>query len=178
MRPEIRWPVIIVVALGVHAVAWLGVAWLATSNPTYAVEEDYYAKAMAFDQTRAQRARNAELGWNLSVAATPAPVAGAEATLTVALTDRSGAPVDGATVVVEAFHNVRADRILEARLRPFEPGRYAASLPMSRDGLWELRFTVSRGTEVFTDIVRQHLVVTPRPWAHGNAATTSDGAAR
>ena len=69
-------------------------------------------------------------------------------TVTVHLADRAGAPIEGAQVAVEAFHNARASRILSAALSPAGP-EYAAVMPLDRPGLWEFRLRVTRGREVF-----------------------------
>ncbi len=161
MRPEVKWPAIIIGALTVHALAWIAVAVLATSNPSYAVEEDYYDKAIAWDAKRHQDAVNADLGWSLQAAVTAPTVAGGPAVVSATLVDRDGLPVDGATVAIEAFHNARADLILRAQLDAAGAGRYTAELPMRRDGRWEMRFTVERGFERFTAVVADHFVVTP-----------------
>ena len=69
-------------------------------------------------------------------------------TVTVRLADRSGAPIEGARVAVEAFHNARASRILSAALSQQGQG-YAAVMPLDRPGLWEFRLRVTRAPEVF-----------------------------
>jgi nitrogen fixation protein FixH len=161
MKPEFKWPAIIVGALTVHALAWVAVAVLATSNPSYAVEEDYYDKAVAWDAKRHQDAVNADLGWTLDATVIPATSPGGPAVLTATLVDRSGEPVDDAAIAVEAFHNARADLILHAQLGVDGGGRYTAELPMRRNGRWELRFTAQRGSERFTSVVVDHFTVTP-----------------
>jgi nitrogen fixation protein FixH len=68
--------------------------------------------------------------------------------VTVRLADKAGAPIAGAQVTVEAFHNARASRILSAALDPRGQG-YSAVMPLERPGLWEFRLRVTRGPEVF-----------------------------
>ena len=161
MRPEIKWPAIIVGALTVHALAWIAVAVLATSNPSYAVEEDYYDKAVAWDAKRQQDAVNADLGWQLIADVEPPALPGAPAVVQVTLVDAAGRPIDGATVDLEMFHNARADLILRERLAGDGAGRYSCELPMRRNGRWEMRFDVRRGAERFTAVVTDHYTVAP-----------------
>jgi nitrogen fixation protein FixH len=156
------WPYLIGGALALHVAASLVVVYVATSNPSYAVEEDYYAKSMAWDATRAQARVNANLGWALAVSANPPSAPGAQPVLEVRLSDAAGAPVDGAVVAVEAFHNARSHDIIRAPLEGAGNGLYRAALPMRRDGRWELRFTVDRGTDHFTFSETRHLVVERR----------------
>ena len=157
IRRELKWPLIITSALAVHAVAWLGVVYLAVSEPSHAVEADYYRKALDWDRSRAQAARNAELGWSLSAVLQPAATVASEPTLAVALVDREGEPLPGAVVEVEAFHNARADRIVRGRLEARGGGRYAAALPIRRPGVWELRFGVECAGDRFTAVERMYV---------------------
>ena len=69
---NIRWPVIIVSALAIHAVASLVVVLIAVSDPSRAVETDYYQKALRWDDKKAQDARNLSLGWSLATETEPA----------------------------------------------------------------------------------------------------------
>lgn len=156
LSPQLRWPALIVGALVLHVVASLVTVFIATSNPSYAVEEDYYQKALAWDDRRAQERHNRELGWQLDVEV--APVAGgSDPALVVRLTDGTGQPLDGARVAVAAFHNARAGQTLRAEPAAMGVGSYACPLAMRRSGVWELRFTVDRGGERFTHTVRRHL---------------------
>ncbi len=159
MAKRSLWPYLIGGALALHVVVSLIVVYVATSNPSYAVEEDYYAKSMAWDATRAQARVNADLGWELTVSAKPPAAPGEQPVLEVRLSDAAGAPVDGAAVAVEAFHNARSHDIIRAPLEAAGDGLYRAALPMRRDGRWELRFTVDRGTDRFTFSETRHLVV-------------------
>lgn len=156
------WPFVVAGALALHVVVSLIVVYVATSDPSYGVEEDYYAKAVAWDDRRAQERANEDLGWTLAAAATPPSAPGGQPTLEVLLTDSTGASIDGAAVALEAFHNARSNDIIRARLTAEGHGLYSAPLPMRRNGRWELRFTVDRGTEHFTFSETRHLVVEGR----------------
>ncbi|MFV2071674.1 MAG: FixH family protein [Thermoanaerobaculales bacterium] len=161
MKAKVVIPMIIGGALAVHAVGLLLVAYLTSSNPSHAIEENYYAKALAWDSKRAQDATNSDLGWKLGFAAFPPATPGEDATLEARLHDAHGAPIDGATVSVEAFHNANAGHILRARLEAAGDGIYRAALPMKHNGRWELRFTVTRGKDRFTHTATPHLFVEP-----------------
>ena len=159
MKKGALWPWIIAGALALHVVASLVVVFVAASNPSYAVEEDYYQKALHWNDKRAQDRTNEELGWVLDLEVHPAATPGGEPTLEVRLTDAGGAPVDGAVVAVETFHNAHADDILHASLEASGEGVYRAILPMRHNGRWELRFTADRGQDHFTHAETRHLFV-------------------
>jgi nitrogen fixation protein FixH len=130
----------------------VALAVIAARDASFAVEQDYYQKALHWDDTMRQEAANAALGW--SVAATLDRTAGpGQARVRALVSDRAGRPVRGARVALEAFHNARASRIFSAVLGPEPRGGYAATLPLDRPGLWELRLRVERDGEVFTRTV-------------------------
>lgn len=127
----------------------------ATSDPSFAVEPDYYRKALDWNRTQAQARLNEDLGWEAEVAVEPLPSLPGQARVRTRITDRNELPVDGATVTLEAFHNARSSDRIDAFLDPMGDGAYAAELPMRKDGIWEFRLRAVRGHEVFTAIVDQ-----------------------
>lgn len=150
------WPVGLAVLLAAGVGTNVAFMIVAASDPSFAVEPDYYRKALAWDETMAQEVRNRSLGWQLDAAATPGTRRG-HLTLSASIVDVAGAPLTGATVRVEALHGARAWQVIEASLPEVAPGRYAAELPLRRAGLWELRFRVVRGAEVFTRRLEEDL---------------------
>jgi nitrogen fixation protein FixH len=157
MKPEVRWPLFIISLLVLQVAVGVFFVWKATSDPSFAVEEDYYNKAVNWEAAQAQAQHNQELGWVIAETFLPPKILGADPTLEVRLTDVEGKPITGALLQVEAFHNVRAGHILRATLDERGPGVYAAQLPMFRSGLWELRYTVDHAETRFTHISKTHL---------------------
>jgi nitrogen fixation protein FixH len=152
MKPEKRWPVGVSVVLGVTVAVNAVLYYVAGADPSFAIEPNYYAKAVKWDSTVAQTKRSAALGWRLSPALTPiVPRVGAR--LSVTLTDSTGAPITDAIVKVSALYNARAGTVLESVLRPDTNG-YDTILGISNAGLWEFRFDVTRRRQHFTSTVR------------------------
>jgi len=150
------WPVAIVALLVGGAAANIAFMIVANRDATFAVEPDYYRKAVDWDRTMAQEARNVELGWQVS--ARLEPVDGGRARLVARVADRDGHPVSDAAVVVEAFPSARARDIASFTLAPAGPdGTYAVMLTRARPGLWELRLRATRGEQVFTRTLSQDL---------------------
>jgi nitrogen fixation protein FixH len=161
MRAQVTW-IGIVVGLLLMSVVTQGVLIvLATTDPSFAVEPDYDAKAARWDDHQRQERENARLGWTVDLGTKAASVPGAvDVTLTAFGT--YGKPLRDATVDVEAFHNARASEVLRARLEPAGDGVYAARLPMRRSGVWEFRLTITRGGDIYTETVRSGVLVPPR----------------
>lgn len=142
------WPVGLAALLVGSAGVNIALVVITSRDASFAVEPDYYAKALAWDDTMAQQARNEALGWSLGLRVEPAGERG-RMTVTARLTDSAGAPLLGAHVAIEARHNARANRVLTAALEPWDAG-YAAAMPLARPGLWEFRVRATRGRDVFT----------------------------
>jgi nitrogen fixation protein FixH len=127
-------------------------AHLATDDPSFAVEKDYYKKAIDWDSTQAQAATNARLGWSIDLSVEPRDQ---QLSLVVHAKDSHGAPLRNANVRVEAFANARASHVVKADLQPQTDGALAASIPLVRPGLWEFRFVVESAGQRFTEVVRR-----------------------
>ena len=139
--------------LSAYVVFGLFAARVASHDPNFAIEPDYYRKAVGWDSTLAESRRSALLGWRLRPAL-GAIDAGTGALLTFELRDSAGAPVGGATIAVEARQVAHADDVLRATLTGRADGAYSAQLPLTRPGLWELRVVATRGTDRFAANVR------------------------
>jgi nitrogen fixation protein FixH len=150
------WPIAIVALLAGSAGANIAFLVIAAHDASFAVERDYYAKALAWDEVIAQEARNRELGWAVSAAVERGPAARG-ARLVARVIDRAGAPVRGAAVSVDAFPSARASHVVTGALAPAGAGVYTLDLPGARAGVWEVRLRVARGADVFTGTVAAEL---------------------
>src|SRR5689334_2430572 len=116
MKRGSGWPIAVTAILGATVGANIWVAVIASDDPSFSVEHDYYRKAVQWDSTMVQARENQRLGWRL--APTLTPIIGHDgSTLTVSLTDGSGAPIRDVTIDVTAFFNARADSVVHAELR-------------------------------------------------------------
>lgn len=148
------WPWMVVGLLAIPVTVDLGVIWFVGSDPTFAVEPQYYQKAVNWDDEMAQRRANDALGWTTRVEVLPSADG---PTLRVHLLDRDGQPVTGAQVTAQTFHNARASQVLTATLQG-DGDAYSAALAMRRPGVWEVRLAVQRGKDRFTRVERLELV--------------------
>jgi len=155
IKPGVLWPAVIAGALTLHVVGSLMMVYVATSNESFAVEPDYYRKALAWDDKRAQDHRNAEFGWQLNFTVEPA-APGHDPKIRVDLVDADGLPLNHAKVSLEAFANTQADKRFAVDLTAVDD-HYEINLPMRRDGLWEFRFEVTRGDDKFTYLDVRHV---------------------
>jgi hypothetical protein len=129
---------------------------IATDDPGFSLEKDYYKKAVSWDSDRAVEARSDALGWQLAVQSQPHPT---DRELVVRLRDRAGQPLSGARVELEAFPVARGNQIVSGSFQESSVtrGEYRAQLSMQRSGLWELRFRAARGSDTFVHTTRLEL---------------------
>lgn len=153
MKPGMQWPIGITLLLAATIVGNLLVMRVAADDPAFAVEPDYYRKAVLHDSTMARQQRSAALGWTAEARFEPL-VPGRDTPLHLVLRDARGAPVAGATVRVVALFNARAADRFTMTLTPQPDGSYAAPVPVAHAGLWELRIEATRGAEQFVDTRR------------------------
>lgn len=136
----------IIAPAGLASVAIIANVLLAVTafgDPSFAVEEDYYQKAVDWDEELAERRQSAALGWTVALS-TPAG-----GLLRADITDKDGAAVIGAHVEVVLFHYARASERNKALMKEVAPGRYGAAVPMERAGWWEARLRARLGDQTF-----------------------------
>lgn len=154
MKRGAWWPIGITALLATTVAANIWVAVIASNDPSFAIEPDYYRKAVAWDSTLEQARRNAQTGWRIAPRLGRITERG-ESRLTATLTDSGGAPISGATIRVAAIAVARASRVVEATLAASSvAGEYDVTLDAPTPGQYELRFDVTAGSVHFTDIAR------------------------
>jgi nitrogen fixation protein FixH len=147
MKP---FPAIIFGLLGTNAAIVAVTVYLAHSDPSFAVEPDYYQKALKWDQAVQERTRSRALGWTAQIELGGTGVTGRHVRLM--LRDQAGKAVAGAQVRVTAFSALRAADRWTAEGREVEPGAYAFDLPIGRAGRWEFDLRATRGESSFSEL--------------------------
>lgn len=158
MKAGMAWPIGITTILATTIAANIWVMRIANNDPAFAIEPDYYRKAVQFDSTMADERRALALGWGVSTSLGLVDASG-HAVLTVALRDSTAAPLTGAQVSVMARFNARANDTVAVVLREESAGAYRATLPIAHAGEWEVRIDATRGSARYT----QHVRVTAVP---------------
>lgn len=143
MKPGTLWIAGVVGILGATVIGNLAVMRLANADPSFAVESDYYKKAVEFDSTLLLERNSVTLGWIAAAAVVP-DATGLVNQLVIRISDRNSVPVVGLQVNVEALFNARANDILQARLLEQQPGLYAAPMAVTHSGQWEIRIHATR----------------------------------
>lgn len=130
---------------------------LASRDKHFAVEPDYYQRAVDWDVSQAEMARSASLGWRVSVSGAEARSASGARTLTVRIADAQGRVVAGAVVDCVAFHHGDASRRVAVTLVERGPGVYQGEVGLLKAGVHDVRLVVQRGDE-------RHVASTRQEW--------------
>jgi nitrogen fixation protein FixH len=138
--------VVIAVVTAVVVGAIAATIWVATRSYERTVVADPYESGIHHDQDRKRAER---LGWTVLVDEGGLR-AGPEATLAVRLSDRKGAPLEGAEVTFRVARPGTSRFDHSARAQPEAAGRYAAVLPMTEAGFWDLDVVIRLGEESLT----------------------------
>ncbi len=155
------WPLLIVMLIGLNSSIVAITIYFASSDRTVAIEPEYYAKALKFDDTIRQREASNALGWTATSAIRAAEGSRGMA-LEIAIVDRDGRPVADAKVSAVAFASVRSGERQCIALCPSSSstGMYTGRIRIARAGIWHLSITAKRLDDTFlqeTDVLVQEL---------------------
>jgi nitrogen fixation protein FixH len=151
------WPIGVATILAATVAANVIVMQIANNDPAFAVEPDYYRKAVNFDATMAQERENISLGWGIETLIDSIGD-GRHTRVAIRLRDASSSPLAGARVAVMARFNARANDTLTARLTEEAPGTYVTTLPIAHPGQWEVRVDATHGSQRFSASSRVNAV--------------------
>lgn len=154
IRKDRIWPTIITTILVGNLVLGVVLVRIATGDDHFAVEPDYYRRAIGWDTVQAQARHNVALGWQLTATVEPISLTDPTA-LVLHLTDRDGAAVPVDQAQIEARPIAYASEVVRGiATTAAEPGVLHAAMPFHREGLWEFQVVVTRGDNRFTETLR------------------------
>ncbi|MEM9065182.1 MAG: FixH family protein [Planctomycetota bacterium] len=148
---HILWPLgvigMLVVSLSVCTITVIA----ATSDSGFAIEDDYYAKAVAWDDTAFQRAKNDALGWTVDAVISP------DGVVRMTLLNAEGEPISDARIHAVVFHHAaRGDAEDVTFSAAAHAGHYTAHITAPRHGLWQIRAIIRAQGEIFTSTMNKY----------------------
>lgn len=168
MKPGMAWPIGITAILATSVVGNLIMMRVANDDPSFAIETDYYQRAVDFDTTMHQQSRSDALGWTAS--ATIGEVSNGKGVLRVQLRGKNAEPVAADSVLAVAFFNGRAndrEHLTLVRAPSDTSGIYLHDVAVAHAGQWVVMIDAWRGTEHFVETARVEVAsaagVTPGP---------------
>ncbi len=160
MKPLRLWPGMVFGLIGLNVSVVAVTLYLAHSDASFAVEPDYYQKALAWDESTRIAAQSADLGWKAVLEVSPSGPA-REPWVSLRLTDRQGVPVADARVEVTAFASARASERRKITLREVAPGLYSAALAGAQAGAWEFAISADKGADRFQKNIETSIAAAP-----------------
>lgn len=136
------WPTLIIGMLAFHTVGLILVAIVASSDPSFSVEPNYYEKALAWDASREEKRDPQTDGYSITsrLSALEGDYGHGELVLSI---ERDNLPMTGLDIGATIFHIGRADDRQELVLQERAPGEYVGRAVVRRDGRWEARYRVN-----------------------------------
>jgi hypothetical protein len=135
---SIRWPLMIIALFASNVAICAYTVYSAVSDDSFAVEPDYYQKALHWDTSRIARVESAGLSVESAVSG--------DQLIVVVL--RHGQPLADADVSAEWFHRSRAADRSTVTFTSNGAGAFSSVVPFTRIGLHELRIRVESGDTV------------------------------
>ena len=129
-------PAVVLGLLGSHVLFIIIAITLATGDRSFAVVPDYYQKAVAFDDRKAQLAQSAALGWQVELEPAETIDSHGRRGVVVRLRDRDGTQISGAELRVSCYHLSRAGEPVNMELVEALPGQYVGKGRLGREGFW------------------------------------------
>ncbi len=150
------WIVFVVVILTGSLLAGGIMLFVSWDHPSLAVDDNYYQRAVSYDDFKAQAANNLRLQWELDLYLERQTNAGIRETLVqLSVLDGAGEPLENAEVSMEAFHLAWTGERFHQVLSTTSPGVYAEHMPLRRVGIWEFRCIIRRGEDTFTAVLEK-----------------------
>jgi hypothetical protein len=156
-RGSARWALVPVVLLASSFFGVGGMAVVAIRDPNFALEPDYYQKALHWDQVQAQAATNQRFGYIFSAPPSIALDRQGHASLELKINARNGRRVTGARVTASGFPNAYSEDISQLHFSERVPGVYTAPITARHVGLWEFRVSMDSAADHATVILRSDL---------------------
>ncbi len=143
------WPAIVLGFIGLQGTMSGVLIFFAVNDSTFAVEPDYYRKALQWDRTVAERRDSVASGWKADVRIARIHPVLRQHRVRCELRDAEGAPIDGAAVQATALHHAHGGVHHEWALRETQAGRYEFITELPHDGYWELRIRAEARGQTF-----------------------------
>lgn len=145
-----RWAWFPVGLLGILVSVQVVLFRLSSGDASFAIEPEYYQKAVTWDERMRERRVSERLGWQAQATITR----GDSPMLRVTLVDARGKPVENAALAVDAFPNARAGEVQQLALRHTTAGIYESALRLIHPGEWEVRLVARTPADTYSTTLR------------------------
>ncbi|MBO6512745.1 MAG: FixH family protein [Phycisphaerales bacterium] len=139
----LHWPVGLVCLFLVSASFVLTTAVIGAGKGSKAIQPDYYARSIDWDNEKERLNTAEKLGWDVRITASPKLDPYANRFVSVMLLDANEQPIQGALVELVAFSQANAHDPFTKVLASTGAGQYQSKVQgMHTNGLWEFQISI------------------------------------
>ena len=153
LPPHIAWPLFIVGFLALGITWSISVVVASQSDGGAAVIDNYYEKAVAWDNEASLRAYSNQQGWRLAIDRIDAN----PPRLVILITSTDGTPATGLAGTLKALRPQKSSPVLQRALTESidTPGQYSVPFSEFTPGLWDFAIDARRDTILVYTTVRK-----------------------
>jgi hypothetical protein len=148
-----KWPLIVIGLLLGHISIMVTAVVLATTDKSFAVLPDYYQKAVNWDRSQAALRASEKLGWQVILVPSPEVDPTGHRTISLTLTDSANRPIANADVEVTAYHQARANEVIQTTFHTDSAGQASQVVTMRREGFYQINIIVHAETQRFVTAI-------------------------
>ena len=154
---HITWPLIIICFLTLGVLWGIGVVIASQIDGGPVIVDDYYDKAINWDERAALQARSAAMNWTVDVVLSISETSEQPPALRIQVQDADGIPVQGLSGRLTASRPHQSSPLADKELEsdPVNPGLYHTGFPEVRTGLWDFELSLKKDTTHFVTSIRK-----------------------
>lgn len=132
-----------------QAILWTVAIMFTAGDRSHAVVAGYDQQAFKWDQVREAQIESQRLGWKANFDVSDTSDAIGNRIISLALSDKSGSPVEDVRLSIRVFHNGRAADVQMVNFSQTAAGKFTAAVNIDRSGYWQFDGTASLKDDVF-----------------------------
>ena len=150
------WPGMIIGILSFSVIANILLVMASRSDGGAQIIDNYYEKAVKWDEHQADLKRVSEMGWDVQILVGPHAEKRA---IRFVMQDKNGTPLSGLTPHVVVTSPAKLEPIADVELVPAGPGVYATEITIPHNGFFDFELTAPLGDGDF--VTRKRVEVLP-----------------
>lgn len=155
--PHIAWPSFIVFLLMVGIGGAFAALIAARSDGGVQIVDDYYQKAVNWDETMSQQSESAALQWKVEIDVFPPETTSPLRPVEIKFLDHTGNPIPYLKGTVRIYRPQVLQPLAEIPLSEIDgrPGTYRQLLPLSGEGIWDFEIHAESEAGVYESRLRR-----------------------
>lgn len=115
----------------------------AKHSDSYIIVDQQHQNKLSWDEQQNMKDTLANLGWQLEFDIPVYNTPSQRRVVSLFIKNKDNSPVTGLHVDLKIYHHAVASQIIQGELKETQPGQYTAAMPITKEGLWELQYTLT-----------------------------------